>query len=246
MREPDFVGVGAQKCGSTSIVKLLRTLGVSVSRKELHYFDSGGESREEYLKLFSEVQEGQKFGEFTPDYFYSSRALYHLSRSLRTTRYILTLRDPVPRFYSAVNQGRGEGNIAADWSAARVLHAAISGESQNDWLRSLVWKGQYGTHVERTLSLLGEKNVHVVFLEEITSLSVGKKILKDLLDFIGVSIGDSQPRFPQVNEARYHLRQANIKPIEPDSSVDANLRDIYRASNDKLMTVLGRSLPWDS
>jgi hypothetical protein len=246
VREPDFVGVGAQKCGSTSIVKFLRTVGVRVPKKELHYFNRGGESPQEYLTLFSEVPEGMTFGEFTPDYFYSSRALLRMSLSLRSTRYILSLRDPISRFYSGVNHGRGEGNIPAQWPVGRVLDAALSGRSRNDWLTSLVWKGQYGTHVERTLSLLGREKVHVVFLEEITSPEMGETVQRNLLDFIGVSLDDATPVFPQVNESAYHLRQAKIRRVRRDALADARLRDLYSRSNDKLRELLGRALPWDS
>jgi hypothetical protein len=107
---PDFVGVGAQRCGTTRWFRLIASHPEVASLpedKELHFFDrfyAGGFSDEEvarYREYFP--RDGRrKTGEWTPLYGSSAWVPKLLARAAPGTRLLVLLRDPVERFSSAL------------------------------------------------------------------------------------------------------------------------------------------------
>lgn len=241
--EPTFVGIGAQKCGSSSVADYLRDLGAVIPKKELHYFTYYRSKREEYLSLFPRVPPGTAVGEFTPDYLYSTNTVHLLSSFLTATRFIVVLRNPIDRFYSAANHGRGIGRIPSSWSAQRILDSVVRGSNNEHWNRTLVWKGFYGEHVERLFRLVPLARVGVYFLEELIDPEQGAERRQSLIDFVGLKKKENARTFPQANRARKHLgvRRSLVR----DPGVDDQLRTMFRPSVSLLESVIARRVPWD-
>ena len=71
MRLPDFICIGAMRCGTTTLWSLLASMTdiYLPDRKELHYFDMDYEKGLEYYStFFRDAADIQKCGEFSPDY----------------------------------------------------------------------------------------------------------------------------------------------------------------------------------
>jgi hypothetical protein len=106
---PDFVGVGAQKAGTTWWFRLIEAhpvvQAIEGQRPELHFFDRwadgwpGPEDIERYHRYFPRP-DGRLAGEKTPNYM----ACHWIPRMLREaapgTRVIALLRDPIERYVS--------------------------------------------------------------------------------------------------------------------------------------------------
>ncbi|MFN5947419.1 MAG: sulfotransferase domain-containing protein [Pirellulaceae bacterium] len=100
---PDFLGIGAQKSGTTTLHQLLEMHPrVFVPpRKELHYFTMHSHrSMGWYASCFEGASPGQRVGEITPYYLYHAPAAERIAAQLPKVRIIVMLRDPVSRAIS--------------------------------------------------------------------------------------------------------------------------------------------------
>ena len=100
---PDFLGVGAQKAGTTWLAENLRRHPAIhlPERKELHYFDeSFHRSLASYARNFREAG-ARVTGEITPAYaLLDDERLAFIARAMPGVRAIYLLRDPVERAWS--------------------------------------------------------------------------------------------------------------------------------------------------
>lgn len=108
---PDFVGIGAQKSGTTWWYELITTHpGVHTRaeiHKERHYFDRfarepfGTDDARRYRGWFPR-RPGTISGEWTPDYMVQPWAPALLARAAPQTKLLVLLRDPVERLFSGL------------------------------------------------------------------------------------------------------------------------------------------------
>lgn len=102
-RLPDFLCVGAQKAGTTTLGQMLRHhRSVFVAPiKEVHYFSINSErSRDWYASHFDGASPGQRRGELTPYYLFHPAAPRRIRSLLPHVRLIALVRDPVERALS--------------------------------------------------------------------------------------------------------------------------------------------------
>lgn len=110
---PDFVGVGAQRSGTTRWFDLIvahpQVLAPVSTRKELHYFDRfhseamGAAQAAGYSDYFPRP-EGMITGEWSPSYLPSPWAAAMLARAAPAARVLVLLRDPVERYLSGLQR----------------------------------------------------------------------------------------------------------------------------------------------
>jgi hypothetical protein len=120
LRLPNFVVVGAAKCGTTSLFHYLRQHPAIFlpTQKELHYFayvqlsrNAGGPgggrtlafacaTREEYETHYRGAAGHQAIGEVSPSYFYFAEVSENIKAELGGPRIVILLRDPVEKAYS--------------------------------------------------------------------------------------------------------------------------------------------------
>ena len=128
---PDFVGVGAQRSGTSWWYSLVEShpsvQTLAAATKELHYFDRywdrpfGEEDAAAYAHLFLRPP-GRIAGEWTPRYMFDPWTPPLLRRAAPDARLLVLLRDPVDRFQSAMNH-RAERGRRID---AGAVHEAVS------------------------------------------------------------------------------------------------------------------------
>jgi Sulfotransferase domain len=108
---PDFVGVGAQRSGTSWWYSLLAkhpAIDHQRKKKELHFFDqfcvkdfSSEEDIYEYHRWFPR-HKGKLTGEWTPRYMVDFWVPPLLKRAAPNAKLLLMLRDPVERFISGI------------------------------------------------------------------------------------------------------------------------------------------------
>jgi len=109
-RKLDFVGIGAQKTGTTTLYRLL-ALHPQIEifrRKELHYFEKGKRFGPDHRPLsgnYDDLHRNFYFdrditGEITPVYIYWRHALERIKAYNPDVKIFILLRNPVKRAYS--------------------------------------------------------------------------------------------------------------------------------------------------
>jgi hypothetical protein len=118
-RLPDFLIIGAQKCGTTSLFYYLSQhpeLHLP-TEKEIHYFDLNFEKGTRWYTQFfgSEPAYAQKFtGEASPYYLFHPFVPERVASLVPEVKLIVLLRDPVERAYSHYMHQRKMGNEPLD------------------------------------------------------------------------------------------------------------------------------------
>ena len=222
---PDFVGVGAQRSGTTWWFELLlEHPAIRLSRrgrKELHFFDRfcTREMREadvaRYHRLFP-PSEGTITGEWTPRYMFDAWTPRLLRRAAPDAKLLVLLRDPLERYRSGFvhehtrRPGRKPANVAAD---------AID-------------RGRYATQLRRLWELFPEEQVLVLQYERCRLDTAGE--YARTLRFLGVR-DDFEP--PRSDELRGSTTEARKEPLWPD------LSDAIRATLEPEVRELAELVP---
>ena len=160
---PDFVGVGAQRCGTGwwyggAIRRHPQVAIAPERRKEVHFFDRYWSTDPEpdfvarYHRHFPRP-EGSITGEWTPRYMHDPWTLPLLAEAASGARFLVLLRDPIERYRSGIrhqaDRSRRRGHDPPD--------IAIVGDA--------IARGLYHHQVARALELLGRDSVLVLQYE---------------------------------------------------------------------------------
>jgi hypothetical protein len=100
---PDFLIIGAQKAGTTSLFfdLMQHPQILPPEKKEIHYFDlQYQEPISFYRSRFPEYQTGKMTGEASPYYFFHPHVPQRVFQHFPEMKLILLLRDPVHRAFS--------------------------------------------------------------------------------------------------------------------------------------------------
>ena len=120
-RLPDFLGLGTQKGGTSTLQALLKTHpGVFLpSCKEVHYFTlHSNQSDQWYASHYTTASRRQRCGDITPYYLFHPEAPQRIRTLLPRVRMVVLLRDPVERCLSQVFHARRLGFEPLELEAA--------------------------------------------------------------------------------------------------------------------------------
>jgi Sulfotransferase family len=160
---PDFVGIGAQRCGTTwwfgGALEAHPLVAIPPGRrKELHYFDRYWMHEVEpdfaarYARFFPRPA-GSITGEWTPGYMCDPWAVPLLAEAAPEARFLIMLRDPVERYRSGIapqlrqSRERGYDSLSIVFAHLALLHS------------------MYHAQVKRALEILGRDRVLVLQYE---------------------------------------------------------------------------------
>jgi hypothetical protein len=170
-RLPDFLIIGAQRSGTTS---LARYLGAHpqifmAGQKEVHYFDRHhDEGPDWYRAQFAAASASQVAGEATPEYMYDPVAFERMATLLPGAKVIISLRNPVDRAYSEYwfVKGRGYEELsfadALDAEATRVTAADAATRMRYAYTE----RGRYLRQLKRVCEVYPRDRMLVVIFEE--------------------------------------------------------------------------------
>jgi hypothetical protein len=201
---PNFLIVGAEKCGTTSLYQYLKQHPdvYLPAKKELHYFayddigkiarDPGGQSvlthacatREEYESYYRGIGAYAAVGEVSPSYFYFSQTSERLQSELDDPRIIIMLRDPVKKAHSQYM------HLVRDNREHLSFFDALMAEEQRiEAAWGPLWRytesSLYSSRVAKYLQVFGKDRVKIGFFEDL--LKSPKTVVNDLFEFIGVA-----------------------------------------------------------
>lgn len=245
-RWPDFIIIGAQRAGTTSLFDwLVQHPRVGAPRsKEVHYFDiKYGATERWYRSNFPLRRSGRMTGEASPYMLFHPLAPERAARDLPpTTKFIVLLREPVQRAISAYwlnRQERTEQKSLPDAIEAEALRLAGQDElvrrgerSKRHQFYSYVARGRYAEQLQRWYSHVDRDRLLVVTSEDLFSSSATAAQILAWLDLPAFD----RP-FPQSNAAP--------RLADADADVAAALRRQFETSNRELEELLGRQL-WGS
>lgn len=186
-RRPDFLIIGGQKCGTTSVHEYLRRSDsfYLASTKELHFFDRRSTLRdpaalESYLSNFDGTRPDQLAGESTPDYLASRIAPARISAQLPDVRLVAILRNPVHRAYSGFRHAQRAGAVPKGMTFEEAMERDAR-ESGAPWTDT-VGGGCYATHLERYLGHFPREQILVVCFERLVAHP--KPRMKEIVEFL--------------------------------------------------------------
>ena len=193
--KPNFLGVGAQRCGTTWLYEcLLEHPEIYLpATKELGYFSTVSTENykkpyEWYLEHFENVDTESCIGEITPSYLVDPEAGPLIKETLGNIKIIIVVRDPIDRLESAYKKGFREK--AWDMSLNEFI-------STNTDL--CVERGFYYDQITRFTDLFGKENVLVKVYED--SLTNPIDYVSDIYAFLGIKTDF----IPKVISSRFNI-----------------------------------------
>jgi hypothetical protein len=237
----NFLGVGAQKAGTSALDAYLRTHpALCMARvKEVHLFDDdqnffkralGGYA--DYHRHFAPTSGTQLLGEITPAYIYWNEAPRRIWEYNPAMKLIAVLRNPITRAYSHWNMERDRGvDPLAFWHAVQTentrLRAALP---YQDRRYSYVDRGYYTAQLRRLRLFFPHEQLLVLRYEEL-QLRPDEALAK-VFDFLGVE------RLPPIPPQEAHVRPYSARMSRREWEY---LRDLFEFE----VRALERMLGWD-
>ena len=191
-QRPNFLIIGAMKCGTTSLYELFRQhpqIGMS-SEKEPAFFaadEAFARGWDWYESLFAPVAGKPARGEASTSYskhFSYPRAVERIARFLPDAKLIYVVRDPLERIESQWMHG-----VHQDWHAARFERALEE--------PGLIDPSRYWAQISAYRDYFADEQILVMFLEDFKINPIG--FLARCFRFLGVDAsfvprGFRQPR----------------------------------------------------
>ena len=252
---PDFIVVGAQKAGTTSLFSYLSRHPqiIPANKKEIHFFDGGlnpavdnfSKGVEWYRSHFpswEKMDNGIKTFEASPLYLFNPLAPERIHKMLPGVKLIAVLRDPSERAVSHYfHESRKKREDLPVMQALKAEESRIRDavESKNYKSHSFIHhsyksRGLYKEQLERYYKIFPEKQIKVISSDKLFNET--KEILRELFEFIGVDTGieisDTSPK---------HVSKNKKKPV---SEVYDYLKDYFYQPNRELYQFLGRDFGW--
>lgn len=253
---PDFLIIGAQRCGTTSLYRYLekhpQVIGAAPS-KGVHYFDVHHERSLRWYRAHFPTRRRRGraggravTGEASPYYVFHPHGPDRVRAAVPNVRLILMLRDPVIRAFSQYQQeyARGFEDAETFEQALELEPGRLAGERERMLADpgydshamqhyAYVARGEYATQLEGWRARFDPDQLMVVQAEEF--FSDPETAYRGVLDFLGLQVPARPPQF----------KAHNARPaggIAPETRT--RLAEHFAEPNRRLEELLGRRLGW--
>jgi len=239
MKKIDFIVIGAQKSGTTSLHEYLSQhpeIGVG-EKKELHYFDrdkyfKDGINYSDYHEFFDFKEEKKVYGETTPSYIFKEEFIDRIKEYNPNIKLIVLFRNPIKRAFSHWNMRRKRGN------ESRIFHECVLDELEmvkdknyKATLDHYLDRGRYYRQVKYLLDNFPSKNVKIFSSNELKSSP--EDTLNNIFDFL------------KLDKDKYKFSPVDKHKLKYNSELEAKtielLGEFYKEDIKKLTQLLG----WD-
>lgn len=233
-RLPDFLIIGASRCGTSSLFKNLlqhRLInGPLRDKKEIHFFNKSKTYNygiEWYESQFSDSSKRVLRFEASPAYFHIPISVHRIFKHLPNAKFIVMLRNPVDRVISYYSRWKRKEK---QWNPQELKNPQYGIVKTGIYVEALWrWFGYFPR--DRFLIIRSE-----------SYFQYEKKMIARCFDWLGLeSIDIGKPLFYDQKN-----RQEEWLPYErevPDDVKDY-LREFYKPHNRKLYKLLGKNLGW--
>jgi len=254
---PDFLIVGGQRCGTTSLFKTLAQ-HPAVARpfvfKGVHYFDMHYDKSFAWyrghfpMRLTSRLRRFGRprplTGESSPFYGFHPLAGDRIVRDLPGVKLIMLLRDPVERAYSAHSHELARGFETEPFERALELEEERTAGERERMIadpnyvsfdfqhHAYMERGRYIDRIEVLESLVGRERLHVVDSQEFFTRP--EETFPGVLEFLGL-----EPH-AGIRYEKHNARQRN--PMEP--AMYERLLARFEESDARLAQWWSRPLSW--
>lgn len=214
-RGPDFIGLGVQKGGTTTLHTLLAAHPQVMlpATKELHFFTlHHGKGEAWYRQHFAAAAANQRCGEITPYYIFHPLVPERIQRCCPEARLLVLLRDPVERSLSQVfhSQRLGleplgpEEALEAETSRLEGAEAVLraGGLHRSHQEHSYLARSRYGEQLQRYEALFGRERLWIQRSEDL--FEQPQRLWSSLQRFLGLEVAPLPP-LPRANAGRGEL-----------------------------------------
>ncbi|PYL16152.1 MAG: sulfotransferase, partial [Verrucomicrobia bacterium] len=205
------------------------------TKKELHFFDREADDTdyEKYHANFKPKPEQRVIGEASPIYMYWETAPYRIWKYNPKMKWILALRNPVERAFSAWNMEtkRGKEKLAFAEAIEKEPERCREALPLQHRVYSYVDRGFYAHQVRRLFHIFGKEKCLILLNEELRSDH--KETLRRVFEFLGVD-SSFVPREASVFEQEY--------PNKIDNQLRSSLIETFYFDIKELEKFLRRDL----
>lgn len=190
---PHFLGIGAQRSGTTWLDAQLRThpdIYLPTRRKEVGFFDKHYDRGFDwYESFFSEARRSDCVGEITPKYLFDPAVPQRMRADLPNVKLIAILRNPAERAFSQYRFQVRQQNLRCSFS------------ERMEQEEELFVRGLYFDQLSRYFDIFPRQNLKVFIFEKV--MFAPDRTLNEIATFLGVD-GEKFPLIDtahRVNEA---------------------------------------------
>jgi tetratricopeptide (TPR) repeat protein len=240
---PDFIIIGAAKCGTTSLFEYLKQHPQILlpHKKEIDFFNKYFHcGRDWYLAHFSSIAETNNFitGEASTRYFDWDEVDVKIKQMLPQTKLIILLRNPVERtisdYYHHVNRGVETRTLQEIFTSTQLyLKKATKRDleytaSKFDYILTSI----YYPKIQRWIEQFDREQILIIPSESF--FHEPRSVMTKVFQFLNVDFYDSN-KYNQYNIGSYPKVTGELKQ---------NLQDIFQSYNRQLEEHLKSSFNW--
>lgn len=249
---PDFIIIGAQRCGTTSLYKNLVThpCVVPAFRKEVHFFDKNYEKGILWYKahFYTTVYESYKkmygrtviTGEASPYYIFYPRAPFRVFNTIPHVKLIAILRNPVDRAYSHYHHEKRRGVETHSFETAlkKEKERILKGEPLQKSCRfnhqhfSYLARGIYVDQLKEWFRFFPREQMLILTESFFDDISAG---FDRVTHFLGLP--PWKKKYKQYNIAQYP---------EMEQSTRRWLQTYFEPHNNRLYQLVGKDFGWNT
>ena len=243
---PDFLIIGAQKGGTTSLYDyLIQHPGINTAfRKEVHFFDKNYDKGLGWYKAFFPLKTKEGItGEASPFYLYHPLVPQRVKTDLSGTKLIVLLRDPVQRAYSHFKMEKRRGHEKLSFLEALEQESARLSEEKKMLMNgkfsyshqffSYLDRGKYAEQLERWFKLFPRNQF--LILESESFFKDPKSQYEKVLKFLNVE---------PYREVKFSALNTDTTKKQIPKEAENYLRNYYEPYNHKLRELMEAQISW--
>jgi len=249
---PDFIIIGVQKGGTTSLHDHLKQHpdiemspnyvklggGGLINIKEIQFFSSKKKWPSKiswYKSLFN--NNGKLQGESTPSYIYNFDAHERMFKTVPKAKLILILRNPITRAYSEFNHVYQTKNRWDLIDYNKSFEENIKNEIKRKFQgKGMIKRGLYIDQVDHLLKYYPRDQLLILISEKM--IADPQKVYDQVFDFLGIKKIKIK-YVPDVHKLSYKNQM--------DEDVEKRLYKVFEPYNERLFKFLGYRIPeWEN
>lgn len=243
---PDFIIIGATKCGTTSLYQYLNTHSQILlpQRKEVDFFDRQFHlGKDWYLSQFPSLTDEPGFytGEASPNYFYSVGTETNIHSMFPNIKLIALLRNPVDRAISAYYHRRRHGveSRSLDVAIAEEMEALAHATEeqlmtqQGSGFQNSVFGGLYVYMLKRWFSVFPREQMLILKSENFFKNT--DETMQQVYDFLNIPAASTSTS-GKYNVGSYSDEESDVRHV---------LANFFEPHTRRLEDYLQMEFQWD-
>lgn len=236
---PDFLVIGAQKCGTSSLYDYIveHPSIKKAKRKEIHYFDKYlTKGIHWYKSQFPKKKKNSTFliGEATPKYLYDPAVPQMVHDLFPDVKLIIILRNPTDRAFSHYKKKLRCNAISSSFEEA--IHNDLQNKKESyENLIDLLGRGLYLEQIQRWLEFFPKEQLHIIFTKDLARNPA--ETMHKVFQFLNL------PNYTQKNYTRSNVATNNEVTLNPETR--KSLENFFRSYNNDLQAFLRKEFEMD-